>query len=308
MANLLISNNRSRAERSLRPMPSNNPGEIYVVQWNRMEDETQGLARFINARVTAGAVAPGKVLVLAPSRKFGYAIRDALNVMGTPTHSFFHEESLDGNLKDREQCRAAETLSLLMLLVNPEDRVGPRPWCGYGSSSLRGPAWRRLRTYCESSRASPRAVLQALVAGSLTLPHCGDSARRCLELEVRLSQIISLSGIALVDAVFPKGEDWNEPFRAFAGSISSEEFEAKTLLNTLRVAITQPEMPTDVDYVRVMSLHKSKGLTADLVVIVGCIEGLIPRLTLIYQSMNNNGCTKNNVGYSMWLSLAPRRR
>lgn len=27
-----------------------------------------------------------------------------------------------------------------------------------------------------------------------------------------------------------------------------------------------------------MSLHKSKGLTADLVVVVGCIEGLIPMI------------------------------
>ena len=39
-----------------------------------------------------------------------------------------------------------------------------------------------------------------------------------------------------------------------------------------------PELPLDVDYVRVMSLHKSKGLTADLVVVAGCIEGLIPTL------------------------------
>jgi superfamily I DNA/RNA helicase len=35
-------------------------------------------------------------------------------------------------------------------------------------------------------------------------------------------------------------------------------------------------MPTNVDYVRVMSLHKSKGLTADLVVVCGCLDGLVP--------------------------------
>ena len=35
-------------------------------------------------------------------------------------------------------------------------------------------------------------------------------------------------------------------------------------------------MPTDVDYVRIMSLHKSKGLTADLVIITSCVDGLIP--------------------------------
>src|SRR5262249_34987787 len=39
-----------------------------------------------------------------------------------------------------------------------------------------------------------------------------------------------------------------------------------------------PELPTDADYVRVMSLHKSKGLTADCVVVTGCIEGALPRV------------------------------
>lgn len=31
-----------------------------------------------------------------------------------------------------------------------------------------------------------------------------------------------------------------------------------------------------MDYVRVMSLHKSKGLTANTVIVCGCLEGLIP--------------------------------
>jgi superfamily I DNA/RNA helicase len=37
------------------------------------------------------------------------------------------------------------------------------------------------------------------------------------------------------------------------------------------------ETPTDVDYVRIMSLHKSKGLTARVVIVMGCVEGFIPR-------------------------------
>jgi superfamily I DNA/RNA helicase len=32
----------------------------------------------------------------------------------------------------------------------------------------------------------------------------------------------------------------------------------------------------DVDYVRIMSLYKSKGLNADHVIVTGCIEGIIP--------------------------------
>ena len=40
--------------------------------------------------------------------------------------------------------------------------------------------------------------------------------------------------------------------------------------------IIQPELPTDVDYVRIISLHKSKGLSANHVIVIGCIEGIIP--------------------------------
>ena len=52
------------------------------------------------------------------------------------------------------------------------------------------------------------------------------------------------------------------------------------LLELLQRMITQPELPTDVDYVRVMSLHKSKGLTAQMVVVCGFIDGLIPTVDL----------------------------
>ena len=35
-------------------------------------------------------------------------------------------------------------------------------------------------------------------------------------------------------------------------------------------------MPDDGEFVRVMSLHKSKGLTSKVTVVLGCIQGLIP--------------------------------
>jgi superfamily I DNA/RNA helicase len=44
----------------------------------------------------------------------------------------------------------------------------------------------------------------------------------------------------------------------------------------LRVTVTQPEMPQEGDFVRIMSLHKSKGLTSRAVIVAGCIRGLIP--------------------------------
>jgi DNA helicase II / ATP-dependent DNA helicase PcrA len=48
------------------------------------------------------------------------------------------------------------------------------------------------------------------------------------------------------------------------------------LAEALKSAVSQPELPEEGDYVRVMSLHKSKGLTSRAVIVAGCVQGLIP--------------------------------
>jgi superfamily I DNA/RNA helicase len=51
------------------------------------------------------------------------------------------------------------------------------------------------------------------------------------------------------------------------------------ILDELVTTITQPELPGERDdVIRVMSLHKSKGLTAKCVVVTGCVAGALPTL------------------------------
>jgi superfamily I DNA/RNA helicase len=44
----------------------------------------------------------------------------------------------------------------------------------------------------------------------------------------------------------------------------------------IRTFISQPESPNEGNFVKVMSLHKSKGLTSKVVIIPSTIHGLIP--------------------------------
>lgn len=277
MANRLIATNVSRTPRALRARPSNPEGEVLVVQWPSMEEEPEGLANFIRQRIQTGAVGAGRVLVLAPRRQIGYAIRDALNACDVPAHSFFYEETLDGTPIEASECTAQEALTLLTLLARPGDHVALRCWCGFGSSSLHRHAWARVRQNSESTGESPRAVLEKLAAGTLTLPRTEPVVARFRLLQQRLAAIHGLQGMDLVDAVFPVTETWAAPIRDLATTFE-DDGEPTALLEMIQRGVTQPELPTDVDYVRVMSLHKSKGLTADLVVVAGCIEGLTPTL------------------------------
>ena len=67
-----------------------------------------------------------------------------------------------------------------------------------------------------------------------------------------------------------------DPFYLLSSELSLNVDDAIGLIEALLSAVTQPEIPPDVTEVRIMSLHKSKGLSSPIVVIAGCVEGLLP--------------------------------
>ncbi len=275
LANELISGNPSRTPRALRPYATNPDGEVLVVQWSGINEEARGIAEIVQRRIGAGVVLPGKVLVLAPRRQIGYGIRDALQSAGVLAHSFFFEEALEGNLKKVGGCAAQQAFALLTLLARPDDRVALRSWCGFGNASLNRRAWAAIRSHSESTGLPPRKVLEYLEGGTLTLAHTAPAVGQFRLLLSRERQLSGLTGSDLLEALFPAASPWAAAVRGI-----SKEFRdcegPEALLDLIQRGVTQPELPTDVDYVRVMSLHKAKGLTGDLVVVAGCNDGLIP--------------------------------
>jgi superfamily I DNA/RNA helicase len=276
LAESLIANNQVRSTEAIVPRPENPAGEVHIVQWDTLEIEAESVARFIKRRLDAKSVKPGGVLVLSPRRQFGYAIRNALRALDVHAHSFFNEEALDGNPRIPFDCSAQEAFSLLTLVADPNDRVALRSWIGFGSATLRERGWREIRARSEQTGASPRDVLQGMLEGRLKLPFTKDCLERFGLLRQREESVAGLTGAELLNAMFPDDQEWAEPFRAAFADKDIAGISAPEMLDALTVAITRPELPTDVDYVRVMSLHKSKGLTADLVAVVGCVEGLLP--------------------------------
>jgi superfamily I DNA/RNA helicase len=53
---------------------------------------------------------------------------------------------------------------------------------------------------------------------------------------------------------------------------------AGELLRAVIDSVTQDEVPQNPDFVRIMSLHKSKGLTSRSVYIVGAVDGILPTI------------------------------
>lgn len=277
LANSLIKHNPDRADRELAPKPENPEGTVRVVQWNDPSAEFSGLADYITKVVQPGSgVAKGDVLLLCPNRTWGYAIRDELLARNIEAASFFGEQGLEGDVTDADGCRAPRAMTLLTLAATPDDAVAWRCWCGFGSPSLRAGAWDRLTKWADVEGLS---VVQALKRLSemeeSPFAHSADLKACYLDAQERLAALAPLKGLDILDALAPAGTGWADGLRLLAGEVDPEWGPAD-LRNRMIASATQPEVPTNPDFVRVMSLHKSKGLTAKVVVVAGLLDGFVP--------------------------------
>ena len=176
-----------------------------------------------------------------------------------------------------EECQIQQAFALLTLAANPEDNVALRCWCGFGSSNLRETAWTRIRVLCNAHDITLPETLNRIQSGDLKLAYGHKIIERLNELKNRLQELAPLRGGELFDALFPDNNSDFKQIRTLVTDLKSDA-NAKQILAQLRSNITQPELPAEAKFVRVMSLHKSKGLTADFVIVMGCIQGLIPSI------------------------------
>lgn len=274
MANSLILHNHPQRPSTIRPIARNGPGEVYIVQHNSTQDEITSMPAFIDWYLANHpGVRPGEVLVLSTRRHIGYAIRDELVRLGRAAQSFFTEECL-------EKLPAREGYCLLALLANHDDRPALRAWLGLGPDNWRTAAYQRIWQIAEADGISPRELLDRITAGSVQPPpHTLDLVQRFSDLSTRLAPLTGMTGTGLVDMLWPPGDQDCADMRGIALTVATTAQAPRQILAEVVTTITQPELPSQRDdVIRVMSLHKSKGLTAKCIVVAGCIAGALPTI------------------------------
>lgn len=120
---------------------------------------------------------------------------------------------------------------------------------------------------------------ERLLASGLFLKYrktSGTSVGRYKVIAARLAALQGLNAEALINALFPEGVQEMKLLRDSALQLVGDDVQPAHILGRLRNLITQPELPDASDFVRIMSLQKSKGLTSKVVIIAGCVEGLVP--------------------------------
>jgi ATP-dependent DNA helicase UvrD/PcrA len=254
----------------LLPVAAKGPGIIQILQYGSVPAEAAGVAAFIDDQINNHGRQPGEILLLAQRRVIGNPIHDALRGRGIPSKSYYQESEL-------ESAAAQERLAVFKLFINREDRIALRWLLGLGSHDFRAGAYARVRAYCEKAGEPPWGAMCKLAGGELALPHCRHLVDRFHAVQNELRFLEEHGDVQDLVARWLRAEfaGAGELRLLVAGILPNAESPADLLLKIME-AVSQPEIPPDVTEVRVMSLHKSKGLSSPVVVIAGCIDGLLP--------------------------------
>lgn len=271
MANSLIGRAPGRRKPGLSARDENEPGSVAIVQWPDVEAEIDGIVSAIAQDIGSGRRGPGEVLVLTNWRKIGEGIRTRLNEVEIPARSFFTEEELAA-----ESGRRA--LALLRLVGDETDAPALRVLLGLGDATGRSEAYQRLLTYCRTDGSTPARVLDRLREGERLEIRIPAFIRIYAQVHGVIQRLRDVDLDAVVDELFPEGDEDLADLRAAAVDALVEVSDIGGLVRAVVETITQDDVPQNPDFVRVMSLHKSKGLTSPAVYIVGAVHGVLPTI------------------------------
>jgi DNA helicase II / ATP-dependent DNA helicase PcrA len=273
MANSLIANNQQRDGRKLVPIDANGKGEVQIIQVANSIIEAKWIANKVKALLDGGKVKPCDIIVLVQRKRAARVILDALKAAGAPAKSYYEESQLE---TDEAQTHFAG----FKLLLNKNDRVALRYLLGVGSQNFRATAYAKLRAHCEETGDSPWDALEKMSKGTLTLPQTKPLIKHFEQVRDILLYLDQFKDDVpkLIDEWLSADNAAISELRELALSVAPDVNDAGELFGAMMKEITQPDIPPEVKEVRVMSLHKSKGLSSPYVFIAQCVQGVLPRI------------------------------
>lgn len=269
MANELIGHAPGRTKSELRALQETD-GVVSIVQWADLDEEVEGITAAIAASVQQGQREAGDILILVNRQRIGEMLRKRLAELEVPAHSFFSQESVSTD-------EARQALATLRLAVS-DDLVSLRVILGIGDAQARAAAYQRLTAYCQENNKTEWEVLNALRQGERLSIRIPAFVQRFNSVMAFLDALDRDNLAGVVDELFPDDVAELEALRDIALEELTEAEGLDELCKAIVTRVTQQDVPENPDFVRIMSLHKSKGLTSPVVYLAGMVDGIVPTI------------------------------
>ncbi len=263
----------------LNPMLSNGIGEIHMWKFWMPVHEAKQVVREVERLVFEEGVSPSEILILVRNKIYGQTIDLQLSNSRLSHRSYLSEAS---TINDTVRHK----LQILSLLINNNDRVALRWLLGEGSATWYKGLYAKVRKACDKgSQKTPWEVLEEQADGQEQ--HNID--KRLVKCFRRIREEIGIlremeDAKAIIDDVLPENESETSVLRKIALEVIEEEEELNDhwcavlddVHSAIRRHVAAPEEEDTGDAVRLMTLHKSKGLSAPFTFVLGCIDGILP--------------------------------
>ena len=284
MASRLISNNTNRTLGDLLSFDRNSNGTVKIIQYRDLSSEINGISNLVKRQLDANQIDPEDVLILVPVSKIGYRIRNALVSRGVNSKSYFRESALGTN-------QAKRIFSIINLAARPNDLVALRYLLGYGSQNYRTKSYNRILEYSNTNDQDVLTVLNRLKDNEISIPYTKPLVNIYTEIINEIDNFVNYiqeDRKNILNIIDPEDEA-NSDFRNIIsfvideiGFLEDEPIQSffEKLYSLIVENVYFSQNITEQDHVRIMSLHSSKGLSAKFVIIMSCIDELLPRVDL----------------------------
>jgi len=281
LATALIGWDRERVQRSLHPESSAISGEVYALQFRGYADEADGIAAICRAYVETGQLQPQDISILLSRRSLAKRVVEGLEGVGLPATVLVPMWPLGGCEDNVREGRLI--YCVLRLLVNQYDALALRTWLGLQQGIGLGTI-ERIRKFCTSHHCTLWDGLLAISADPTQISRGRDAKARFDELVAMLDELRTIETVeGVLDRLVGSAEG-NNPHteraevRRFLNRVVEEE-QVETLAGLVLALQTfdlEAETQLEANAVRVMTIHKAKGLSSELVIIPALEQGLMP--------------------------------
>jgi len=281
-ANALISVEPRSDRALLNSLPEKGRGEVHV--WEHWMPAHEAARVALEVRHLVDKDVPAEdILILTRDRKYGEQMHKELLESDIPVVSYLSESATPSD-------SVKHSLQILTLVSDRNDRVALRWLLGEGSSTWNKGRFAKVRRACEND--VDKTPWQVLCDEADGVERHGLDHRLVERFAVIRSEVeaIDMTGgvDGIVEALFPAGDSEMTEIRSIIEDESQladpEDDQAMdvekslhSLLSKVRRAIDLPDERGEGEVVRLMSLHKSKGLSAPYTFILGCFDGVLPK-------------------------------
>jgi DNA helicase-2/ATP-dependent DNA helicase PcrA len=262
-------------------------GEVKVLRFGNQFDEADGVARICRSLIDRGSYSPHDLLILVRSdsnRAISSVLKDSLTSQGITVAASTGGTPLDSVV-------GRKTLNVLRLASNPDDHLALRSLL-YLSTGIGDKAFSQLYAIAKEGGETFSSAARKVVADPTLVSHTGPRIRNAATFVWALAEKVKGD---LADLEAPSVEKFRDYVTGVARAVQPDAPELDELVQYLQDVIIVSDskdldslfhaiqsISDDVDNliqvgkVNIMTMHKAKGLTSPVVLVVGADDGFLP--------------------------------